>query len=226
MKIFAAAILSAVLFAAPIGVIHRDSVIDRAHRTTHSTEEETIFGSSRCSATSIGPHALLTASHCEMATKEIEIDGNDAKILDIERDGNDHTIYFVDVTFPEWANVSSDEPQMGDNVFIIGNPGKNVDVLRKGYVASVRKPSSFADILNPNAPKMIWIDLNGYRGDSGAAVFNEKGEIIAVISAAHFERDSENDPWFEMKIMISISLNFTPDQLKRATSDDPKADLK
>src|SRR5713226_3523673 len=78
----------------------------------HHIVQETLANRDSCSATAIGPHALLTATHCELGSDELQIDGLSAHISKKLRDGNDHTIYiFSDTTFPTYLPVSERVPR-------------------------------------------------------------------------------------------------------------------
>lgn len=187
----------------------------RVHGYTHVIYQHTLLDGSKCSATAIGPHALLTASHCEQATSKITIDDNDepSKILNVIRDEQDHTIYIVGDTFKEYAVISVVPPVVGDDVFMFGNPGKKTNIFRKGYVVYTRGVSVS---LFSVTPAFVAYDLNGFEGDSGAGIFNDSGELVGVVSVADIEVD-EKDKTFTMKLMVCPNLAFTADQLKEST---------
>jgi hypothetical protein len=214
MKVLAVALMF-LLTLVPQSTFAHDKVVLKAHQTTHVIVESTILHDGKCSATAVGPHALLTASHCEMPTDTIEIDGEDTDILGLLRDGNDHTIYFVKHEFKEWATFSKEKPQMGDPVFIVGNPGKAEDFLRKGYVSKVEIPEGLVTLVYPKAPALIILDLNGYFGDSGAAVFDENGDIVSAISTVGVQVDKDRNPSVLMKMTAGFSLGFTSEQIKK-----------
>lgn len=152
---------------------HR-AVIERIHKYTHSISQRTITDADACSATAIGPHALLTASHCELPTNDLDVDGTETKIIKILRDQNDHSIFITNGNYKDFAALSSDPAKVGDTVFIFGNPGKHNDIFRQGTVVAVEKEipdSPFSD----RVPPVTVCDLNSFSGDSGAAIFDETG---------------------------------------------------
>jgi len=176
------------------------NVVQTAHLTTHSTSSTTKFGTDSCSATAIGPHALLTASHCEAPTSVITVDDTEFTIMSIVRDGADHTIYTLSGdAFKDYATISTDELAVSDDVFIFGNPGDMEDILRKGYVCAVGSASYL-------------IDLNGFYGDSGSGLFNTKGKIVGVLSALRQPMQGN----VGIKLMIAYKLAFTVEQIKVA----------
>lgn len=205
MKKILSIVLAVLMLAFPLRV-KASSDYSTAHLQTHMISESYILGEAICSATAIGPHALLTASHCELPTDEMDIDDHeDVKILGIRRDGADHTIYTVDMSFSNYARVSDRLPEVGEEVFIFGNPGGVSDVLRKGYIAKVEPPSK--SIFGGRHPGILILDLNGYYGDSGAAIFDAQGSIVGVISVSHTEKDKEDKA--QMKVMGGFTLSFS-----------------
>jgi S1-C subfamily serine protease len=59
--------------------------------------------------------------------------------------------------------------EQGQAVFMYGNPNNINDLLRRGYV------------VGGDAERTL-LDLNVSHGDSGAGVFNDKGEVVGVIT--------------------------------------------
>lgn len=68
-----------------------------------------------------------------------------------------------------------DPPKQGDEVFMFGNPGRQRDQLRRGYITGTSESGQ----LLSNMP------VAG--GDSGAPVFNERGQVVALLSAVAIE---------------------------------------
>lgn len=190
-----------------------DSVI-KMLKYTHVIEQSTLFGSGLCSATAIGPHALLTASHCEEPTEKIAIDEDDFVIEGLIRDGSDHTILLVDDTFKDYAKIDKD-PTYGDEVEMIGNPHGKRSVYRKGVVAKIEEPDDnpFAAFFGQGGPsaKVIYLDLNAFPGDSGAALFNKDQKIVGVLS---FTLPSPKES--EGKLAGGFGMTFTKDQIEQA----------
>ena len=122
-----------------------------------------------CSGTAVGPHVLLTASHCMTKGKVLAINGWSPKVISVRHDGADHALVVVDLTFNRPARVASQSPSVGDVVFIWGNPEGFNDLLRYGRVSG--------------AEGVTLLDLNAYFGDSGAGVFNEQGQLVGVVSS-------------------------------------------
>lgn len=123
-----------------------------------------------CSATYVGPKLLLSASHCfVMDSGPITINGKAGEIVSIRHDGHDLAVVVVTVESPHWAKVGK-KAQQGDAVFYYGNPNSLRDLLRRGYVIGVYEDRTL-------------VDMQVGRGDSGAGVFNRKGELVGVMAS-------------------------------------------
>lgn len=182
--------------------------IKQTHDATYHTGQETITDGYLCSATAIGPHALLTATHCELPTDELQVEEIDGPVTVKQRirDGNDHTIYIVNADFDIYTKVNqADEKSQGEIVFFFGNPGKYHDVYRSGYLAAVvENQSIFGD-----DPTKLLFDMNGWNGDSGAAIFNPKGEVIAIVTGGSFQKEDGDS----FKLLVSYVLQFKQQDL-------------
>jgi hypothetical protein len=204
-----------VLCLALPGFAQRNPAISKAHKTAHQTHSSTALGGGSCSATAVGAYALLTASHCELPMDTIVVDGDPRTILRILRDGNDHTIYLLDGNaFTDVATIGDSAAlEAGDAVFIFGNPGELSDVYRRGTVAGFDKPSGLEAIFG-GRPAQILLNISGFFGDSGAAVFSEDGTIVTVISTVNTQTRKD----VSIAFMGAFPLRFTAEQLRTALS--------
>jgi S1-C subfamily serine protease len=122
-----------------------------------------------CSGTAVGPHAILTARHCLSEDAGVlKIDGERVGYALIADDGNDHVLIRVTASFRHVAHFGS-KPERGDQVWKIGNPAGLDHVLLVGRVAGW------------DGEDML-VDVTGYKGDSGAALFDSMGRIVGVVS--------------------------------------------
>ena len=141
-----------------------------------------------CSATVVGVSTILTASHCiEPTALVVGIEGVPVLIHSVQRDLTDHALVQVQMTFENIAEILPDAvPVQKDRVRSWGNPGGMEDQYREGYVAGV---CPVADCFPPQvkvpAEYVTTYAFPGWKGDSGAAVFNPAGKIVAVISTVH-----------------------------------------
>jgi hypothetical protein len=143
------------------------------HATTHSIEMANMSGEDAgCSATAVGPHTLLTASHCLIPSHEIQIDDATAKVISIDFDDNDHLLIQVDHSFNAYTPIVIREFVPNEVVHMWGNPGDSKDVYRVGTFQKVH--DSFNELLMPVLP-----------GDSGSGVFDSNGNLIGVVSVGN-----------------------------------------
>lgn len=178
------------------------------HKAAHSTEQATVLNDAHCTATAIAPHALLTASHCELGTDTLKLD--DEKELTIEgrlRDGEDHTIYLVKgVTFKNTVPVCIRKLHQGEHIFMWGNPGREDDMYREGYIEGRFIYPADDGIFHEE----FMLDLNIDHGDSGAAIFDVEGNLVAVLSTLSHEGGTTK------KDAGVFPLAFTAEQLDKA----------
>lgn len=209
------------------------SVIQKAHSASYQIHQSVMHGSATCSATAIGPQALLTATHCELPTDILLIRDADrpAIVMGRLRDDQDHTIYLLkNVTFKDYVNVDlSNKLEQGTDVFIFGNPGDLQDVYRRGYVAGRRtEGGGFLELFTGEKPEtIILFDMADYHGDSGAGIYAEDGKLVGVVSLIVSESDKD-DPGVYMNLTGAYALDFTQSQLDSARSysvaNDPEED--
>jgi V8-like Glu-specific endopeptidase len=152
------------------------------------------FSEHFCSGTAVSANVILSAAHCFLTDEAItfKIDGREAKVTKIIRDGKDHVLVMVNIQFANKAKITNTAMIVGERIYYFGNPGIK-DIYREGYVAGSEDGA------------MI-LDVNSWQGDSGAGVFNDKGEIVGVINAL-----AKNDIF---KLTFCYPLQFTQEQYK------------
>jgi hypothetical protein len=96
-----------------------------------------------------------------------------AVVLRIQHDGQDHAWITLAMATRHWAPMGRALRQ-GEPVFIFGNPRGLRDMMRRGYVVG-------------QGADYIYFDFPNDFGDSGAAIFNERGEVVAMVHGVkHF----------------------------------------
>lgn len=211
MNIFASVVLALLLGSPAAKTVNLQNI----HNATHHTAQTTVSGTALCSATAVGPHALLTASHCEEPTDKLSIQGEkddaDITIVDRIRDGQDHTIYLLSgVTFKDFVVVDTQHKlQQGEDVFFFGNPGAFYDLFRKGYYSGiVQNDNPFS-----NAPAHLMFDLNDWHGDSGSGIFDSNGDIVAVLSGMSTQTSEDGS---RIQFSFAYDLAFKQVDLNKA----------
>lgn len=174
--------------------------LEQQHSATHRVgvyeqfeEDDTdpFDESGHCSGTAVARNAILTAQHCFKDSNQIRIDDNaySTTIMAAFIDGNDHVIYIVDYAFSHWASINQRSLIDGEHVHFWGAPGKNTDVFRTGYFvwlapeAKLDKKFLFQQFILPT-----------FEGDSGSGIFDENGDVVAVISYADRSANELSEP--------------------------------
>ena len=173
-----------------------------------------------CTATAIGPHAILTAAHCLMqkpipSAKPIQftIDANTnrethAQAGKIVFDGNDHIIVELKpaegekpfVAFVVWIDPQNHSlPVEGRKAYFYGAP-KLIECLD-----CYREGSTMGAFINPNTQQHgYWYQMPAIEGDSGAAIYDDQDRLIGVVKMAGHG------------IMGALDILFTAEQWKSA----------
>lgn len=138
-----------------------------SHADLRATAVWLRFGDSICSGTAVGPDLLVTAQHCGTLT---HVRDTPVTAAVVEQGERDFVLYRITgITFEHYAK-RGDIPSQGDRVRWWGAPMGQVDIYREGYVARV-------------SDSEIAVSAPICRGDSGAGIFNDAGEVVGVVSA-------------------------------------------
>ena len=186
-------------------------------RTAHRIQQTTIDGPRVCSATAIGRHAVLTASHCEAPTDDILVDNRPAHIAERPvRDGHDHTILLISgLEFKDIAEVQQNALEVGMEIHIFGNPADfPPNFYRAGRVSGIEAPPPLAMLFG--AQPLILLDINAFFGDSGSGLFNADGKVVGVFSVIIAEHANIRGTPMIMKQGGAYGMTFEPAQLERA----------
>lgn len=201
MKSFAVILLSLVLTCAAF------AVPKSALNTTHRLQVTKDTGIAICSTTAVGKHTLLTAAHCDSPSGVVMVDGELAVITGKVFDGNDHELMIVDKTFRHFARFAETKVKIGQRVWIRGNPKGIPNMLREGIFSGSFKVTAPVPGIMDGVYFIHMYNLNSTGGDSGAAVFNNNGEIVDVVSVSYLDEN--------FHLMGAFELNFKETDLAK-----------
>lgn len=196
-KIFYQLTLAVVLFAASFymplpNLKHNKLTLERS--ATHEISYVQVLNNGehkdvgRCTGTAIGPHALLTAQHCdEEGIRIIHMDYSvrEYHILVGMIDGRDHAIYILDgPAFKNYVNVQQRVTKMGESVTSYGTGGD--DFPPHTYQGTVIACSNGGDQSDVDAlDDTACLSIEAIPGDSGSAVYGNDGAIVALLTYAN-----------------------------------------
>ena len=147
-----------------------------------------------CSATAVAANVLLTAKHClQPSDNFVVLEDRRIPILRVEVDSRDHALVWVGKKFPAWAKRGPAPPK-GAALSFFGNVDGFVQLYRTGRMAGWEGGA------------MVY-DMTCGKGDSGAGVFNESGELVGMVSAVYVGPI--------VRLCISYPWAFSPQQLAR-----------
>lgn len=132
-----------------------------------------------CSGTAVARDVILSATHCwEQGGRLEAINGQPVHALEKIDDGKDHSLVRVSRPLRTWVTRKA-KARRGDDVTWLGNPAGNPNVLRRGYVAKVDKDGT------------LLLESAAFGGDSGSGVFNDRGELVGVLSGARWWKQGD-----------------------------------
>jgi hypothetical protein len=167
----------------------------------------------QCSATAIGPHALLTALHCDkfaqFTSMTIDLSTSQYHIVSGIADDRDHLIIIVDgPAFKNTTTVIQRAAVIGEHVFMYGYGGNIYPARRRdGVVIAERNGGDESDVdalattTNYSFPAIM--------GDSGSAVYGNDGAIVGLLTYSR--------PGVQA-YSTGFSLNFPQDVLDKAAT--------
>lgn len=175
-----------------------------------------------CTATAVGPHALLTASHCNDGARRdisdtIKIDYSDHhyNILAVNDDDRDHQLYLIDgPAFKNFVTIVQGVPVPSESVHFYGfGEGVYPSSLRRGRVRPYDDPSEV-----DAAAQFFTYDLSSYHGDSGSAIYNDKNEIVGLVSYGVVWYGSEKEGSYALDFDatdLNVVAMFDPELMKK-----------
>lgn len=141
-----------------------------SHSRLQATTLRLQFERGICSGTAIARDVILSAQHCFKGGGALRfVNGQPVKVIGYGKDEHDlATIRVTGVTFKTWARRGGSLTQ-GERVRFWGNPGGEHNVYREGYVSRA-------------TTDLVVLDMTICKGDSGAGIFNQRGEVVGVVT--------------------------------------------
>lgn len=162
-----------------------------------------------CTGTAVGPHALMTALHCDRGqidTISLDLSVSEYHILGYASDGRDHIIYLLDgPAFTKFVKVRpAKKISNGDHVFFYGDPQGGYPSLRRdGTVVSDVLDGDWSEI--DLAAGTHSFSFESIPGDSGSAIYNDAGEIVGLVTYSR--------QYYDLKYATGFELNFPQETL-------------
>ena len=175
-----------------------------------------------CTATTIGPHALLTAAHCledASSLDEVTFMVDHVRMrYSIEKVLVDHRDHVVILTngpaFTHIAPYVTRTPKMGEATYLYG--------FGQGIYPALRKVGSVINEYDPSEVDayagMFYMNTQIIPGDSGAAIYGADGKMLGLITylvPGGFENKGLTET-------ADFQLNFTSAQISEALTFAPK----
>lgn len=174
-----------------------------------------------CSGYAVDTHLFVTATHCLSDGAILETlnpigsEPAPAKILYVVPSDTDQAFVLTDYTFEHYAPLVRMDPALphqGERVHYWGAPLGIPDQYREGYITgycalSICFPGLAEYMGIPLDTKTALLDIAGQKGDSGAGLLNEAGELIGIISLVQYEFPAPFVP------MAVFPLAFTDEDL-------------
>ena len=206
----------------------------RVITSEQKAEHMVVFIASRgpaieCTATAIGPHAILTAEHCNSRYErdpEVTIDLSMVryKILGGIVDDRDHIIFFLDGPsftnyLPEKALVDVLPAKPGEQITMYGFGGSRYPArILAGTLDLCAQNEDPSDVDQNRA--LYWYTMPAIPGDSGSALFAPDGRVVGLITYV-----TEHD-FFHDGSSAGFALGFSEEAIQRAHDFSPdNADL-
>lgn len=199
MKTWVSGLLALVLVAAC-----GSSAVHPAYRLGDASTVRIDLTGGTCTAVIIARSSLLTAAHCFKGMRRlVGVDGEPATGRIVANDGRDHVIVRVDRPLEgRIAPIRLLGPMIGEDLYLWGNPSPFRHQMRRGYMTGTYKG-------------YLVFDIQSWYGDSGGAVYDAHGRVVAIVTGGIAEASRTSDGVYQ--VMVAHPLRFSRSQIALVT---------
>ena len=155
----------------------------RAERVAVRVRNVGCGGVSTGSAFALSPNQLVTNRHVIAGATTLQVSTFDGQDLLVDTAGAglvaDIAIVETRSALPAAVTLAEQNPEVGDEVEIVGYPGGGRLTTTSGRVVAYRP-----DPLNSNAGDVIITDAPAEPGSSGSPLYDSDGDVVGVVYAA------------------------------------------
>ncbi len=130
---------------------------------------------------------VFTAAHVVQAADRVQVEFQDGRKIDAKVTASwsmcDVALLTLDKTPLDIKPLvigDSDKVEVGDNIFVVGAPHGLTHSLSVGYIGARRKSNQVLGAMA--AVELFQTDAAINSGNSGGPMFNDKGEVIGIVS--------------------------------------------
>jgi S1-C subfamily serine protease len=150
---------------------------------------------------------ILTALHVVQGASRIEVsfaDGTSSTASIASSDAAHDIAVLTPLTLPAVVVPAAlgDAPQIGDEVFAVGNPLDLVASLSAGVVSGLNRTFTPQD--GPSLPGLIQFDAAVNPGSSGGPLLNAKGQVIGIVTG--LANPAGNDEFAGIGFAVPIAI--------------------
>jgi|SRR5882672_1360183 len=170
----------------------------------------------QCTGTAVGPHAFMTAAHCNDSDTpdvlvQIDLSTKRFHLIAVNSDHRDHVIYLTDATFVNYVDVNERPAIVKEPVHMWGC-GEGTFPPRE-LTGKVDEQDDKSDI--DAADDAHGYSLHVIPGDSGSAIYGNDGAIVGLVTYSH-------STWFGLRHTAKgFGLAFSPEALLVARTFQP-----
>ena len=135
-----------------------------------------------------------------------------AELIGVSKENDLAILKIKGSRYPTAAIGNSDAVQVGDNVYVIGNPNGAYGAwsTTHGIISSVDRQTT----INNKTFRMLQTDAAINPGNSGGPLCNDRGEVIGVVTQIMLDQDGNRSEGFGMAIPINKAMDILEDILK------------